>query len=148
MEFYDVENINIFKNLLKKSAVIEFDKYWTRSLDGLHTWNILPHVGDPNIKIENTYLNRKAERMYFQLSFKQNFLNSFRKYIKKSDTDQCRFCKKHVETVNHIFGECDSLSYDELRPACLRKGIQFEMKGILTDLKVKLEVEKFISKNF
>ena len=86
--------------------------------------------------------------MYYQLSFNQNFLNRFQKYIKKSNTDKCRFCNHHVEDIDHIFSQCENIEYDQIKLACIQKHVPFKVKNILTDTRVKIDVQKFILKNF
>ena len=102
--FLEFVKISRFKKLLKKSAQLDFNRYWKNYSGAKHTKNLFPDF--VKLKFCYPYLSRKSEKLYFRMSFTQNFLNVFLFKINKCDTDLCRFCNKHVETGKHIFCDC------------------------------------------
>ena len=86
--------------------------------------------------------------MYYRLAFEQNELNRFTFKINRSDSDMCRFCQNHVENVNHIMTGCHNLDYDDLKLACARENVKFEVSNLLIDTRVKYYVELFLKKYF
>ena len=95
--------------------------------------------------------------MYYNLAFRQNFLNVWDYYRKRktknyvmklTDTDLCRFCKKEKENIEHILTKCNELDYSMLREECQRYKVIFDHKNLVTNVKLKYEVERFLYKNF
>ena len=106
---------------MKKSAILDFDEFWGSYQGGIHTRKIFPNFS--SMKLCHPYLSRKSEKLYYKLSFTQNFLNKFLCKINKSDTPFCRFCMSEVESCNHIFCACKKLDYSSLKMACVRENL-------------------------
>ena len=144
--FLEFANVSRFKNMLKCSAYIDFNLYWNNYSGAKHTKSFFPQVLDK--KFCYPFLFRKSEKLYYRLSFTQNFLNEFLYKINKSDTDLCRFCENEVETCAHVFCECDDLDHSDLVLACVREKKGFNLKNLITFPGLKISVEKFIKIHF
>ena len=144
--FLDVQNINIFKNRLRKAAFLDFNNFWDNCSDGIHTKKYFPSFC--KIKLYRNFFNRCSETFYYRLSFTQNNLNVFSHHIGRTDSDVCRFCNVFSESVDHILGNCDKLDYNNLKFVCTRHNLDFSVLNLLSHEKLKYHVEKFLYCNF
>ena len=150
IDFYEESDIIKFKKLIKESAFYEFNDFWNK-FDGRHTFNYFSESKYNLKRISSTTYSREAEKLYYSLSFKQNFLNKWNftgNSSIKSDTDLCRFCKNNIEDVEHILCECSSLDYSVQQIACSYNKVELNTKNLLGNVKMKYDVEKFLVKNF
>ena len=146
--FMEAKNASDFINLVKEASFLEFNEFWGLHKKGRYTYDILPSIGNEAIMLVDWNLNRNVEKKYYNLSFRQNFLNDWQLYIKKRDNSLCRFCDNHVESIDHVLGNCTQLNYEKLRMSCVRHNLQFNVINLLLNNKLKLDMELFILKNF
>ena len=85
---------------------------------------------------------------YYSLSFYHNFLNVFQHRFCGGLTDKCRHCLKDIETVDHVFIDCNKLDTSEIKLVCSKNNITFNLKNIITNFVLKIAVEKFIKKYY
>lgn len=52
------------------------------------------------------------------------------------------------ETIDYVLRKCKQLNHSNLRLACERNNLQVTVINLLMNNKLKLDMEKFISKNF
>ena len=110
---------------------------------------MFPICDSTSKRLHDVSFNRRGERLYYTFSFRQNLLNYFWYVIaEKGDTDRCRFCNTGCENVEHILVECEDLDDNLLRVACDKKKIVVNVKNLLTNVKLKYFVEKFLFSNF
>ena len=50
--------------------------------------------------------------------------------------------------MEHILGECERLDYSGLRTVCGSLGFEMNVRNLLAEPKLKVEVEKFLYKIF
>ena len=146
--FLQIDSFSKFKKLLLKTAFYEVQDYWSRCDSGRYTYKLLPVFTKKKSWVLNSLLNRDSEKMYYRLSFKQNFLNTFQFSIGTSETEKCRFCGVHRETVDHVFENCSEIEYYELIEQCDLMKINFNYRNVLTHKLLKITTEKFITKYF
>ena len=147
--FLEVDNIGKFKKLLKEAAFYEFNDFWEKWTKGRYTYRYFPEITyGKKIIIRNNF-NRVGEKIYYGLSFKQNLLNDFKHvYIDNNVSPLCRFCNTHIESIEHVLINCTSLNYTKLQNNCERLKIEYNVKNLLGDLKMKYCVERFLYESF
>ena len=85
--------------------------------------------------------------MYYRMSFYQNILKDFL-YNKanKGENDLCRMCSSSTENIKHVFEDCLVLDHGDLKIACARHTISYNVHNVLTKDKLKRNVELFLQK--
>ena len=84
------------------------------------------------------------------MCFTQNNLKEFLFSLKntKEKDNLCRFCASNVENVNHIFTGCFKLDYGKMKNRCKRFKIDYNVKNLLTNYKLKNCGEVLLQKIF
>ena len=149
---YELDTVQEFKKVLKMASFYEFNYSWKHHDKGRHTYRLIPNNGTSNIVVNNYVSSRCNEKKYFTLSFAQNFLNKFKhKHCSKNKLNtspMCRFCSNEVEDIEHILGKCTKLDYTILRRNCKNLNLKFDCRTLLTEIKLKISVERFIGNYF
>ena len=147
VKFLESDNVEQFKKYLKVSSYLEVQDFWSHYEKGRYTYELIPIPKYKRVIYNHTSHTRSEEKMYYRLSFPQ-YLNDFKYRHNITDHDTCRFCKKETESIKHIIMECEQLDYNHLKYECTKHNIEYNVKNVLLNDKIKYEVEKFLGKNF
>ena len=144
--FLEIDKIDKFKRVVKKSMYLHFDLNTKSGQSGKHTFRLLDNAG--KVKVASFYHSRRTECMYYSLCFTQNFLNVFCYRTGRADSSRCRFCDSDEESIDHIFLYCTSVDNTSLQHGCDKLNCDFTCSVLLTNTKLKILVEKFLEKHF
>ena len=144
---YDVSDLHKFtipmiKSILKDAMFSECNILWTIDSKGTHTRTLLPSWELQSLP--GTTFSRITTSWYYQF---RSGHTSLRNGYNFTNTN-CRCCDNDIESIEHLFFHCPVLVHDRqvLRNKCSSFNLEFNLRSLLTEPKIRINVERFLNK--